>query len=185
MILTENEKRVLEYIAENKKDFSFAKVAKELSFPDNDVNDIKNSKELKRLKSIYYAKRFLQKKEDILESFPNFADFILNQLSKQNNKCYYCGIEEEKLEKLIAPYNEEKGERHIQSKKNSVSPHFQIDRMDSSKAYTKDNCVLACPLCNNAKSDIINAKNYKDYFGNATKNFYDYLSKPGANNENA
>ena len=59
-------------------------------------------------------------------------------LIKQN--CHYCGIEPSNLKKT----------------KNSIEglKYNGIDRVDSLKDYTKDNCVTCCRTCNLAKRDM-------------------------------
>lgn len=39
-------------------------------------------------------------------------------------------------------------------KNSDPQPLNGIDRIDSSKGYTIDNCVSCCPLCNQMKSNI-------------------------------
>ena len=63
----------------------------------------------------------------------------------------------------------------LDSKKFNSTPH--IERKDSNAGYNVDNCVLACSLCNNAKSDMMNAENFKTYFGKAIGKFVADLYK--------
>lgn len=37
---------------------------------------------------------------------------------------------------------------------------LEVDRMDSRKSYTPENCVLACYPCNNAKSDVFSYEQF-------------------------
>ncbi|MBF7047814.1 hypothetical protein IY804_06995 [Campylobacter volucris] len=60
---------------------------------------------------------------------------------------------------------------------------MQIERLDPDKGYNEENCVLACCICNNAKSDMINTENFKKYFGKHIKSFYeDLLNNKTTNN---
>jgi len=36
-----------------------------------------------------------------------------------------------------------------------------VDRKDNKKGYNEENCVLACPICNNAKRDKFTYKEFK------------------------
>ena len=38
---------------------------------------------------------------------------------------------------------------------------LEVDRKDSTKGYEMDNCVLACAICNNAKSDKFTYEEFK------------------------
>ena len=67
--------------------------------------------------------------------------------------------------------------KKIESKKPSFTATLQIDKKDPDNGYKADNCVLACVLCNNAKSDMINDENFKNYFGEAIGKFVADLYK--------
>ena len=84
-----------------------------------------------------------------------FDDFF--NLSKQ--PCFYCGLE----------YSREIKDRHSESQSrkllsNTVVKCNGIDRVDSSVAYTKENCVPCCKFCNTAKNTLT-----KDEFFNLVK----------------
>lgn len=72
-----------------------------------------------------------------------------------NGSCYYCGeMPEERIK------TSSKGNKY------TISVNG-IDRLDSSKGYTIDNCVSCCTFCNRAKS------NYSiDYFLNKISKIY-------------
>ena len=38
---------------------------------------------------------------------------------------------------------------------------LEVDRKDNTKGYEIDNCVLACAVCNNAKSDKFTYEEFK------------------------
>ena len=90
------------------------------------------------------------------------------RINPKERKCHYCEITEENLKKLF-------DNKVIQSKKPSFNSTLQIERLNPNKGYVEDNCVLACCICNNAKSDMINAKNFKEYFVESVKKFYNDL----------
>jgi len=64
--------------------------------------------------------------------------------TKQN--CFYCGIEPK--QKCIAHQTNPK------HKTNGEYIYNGIDRCDSSKGYTLDNCVACCGKCNEAKNSL-------------------------------
>jgi 5-methylcytosine-specific restriction endonuclease McrA len=57
--------------------------------------------------------------------------------------CHYCGIQEKDFVPIW-------GEFYGGKKR---GPTLEIDRKDNQRGYEIENCVLACALCNNAKSD--------------------------------
>ena len=84
------------------------------------------------------------------------------------NCCFYCGVSENKLDKLYKNIN-------FRSKRNRGA-WFELDRVvtkGNKNIYSKENMVLCCYYCNNHKSDIISAEEMRRYFG---KSIYDYLS---------
>lgn len=74
-----------------------------------------------------------------------------------NSKCHYCGIE---------PFN-------FQGNKNKsvIKALNGIDRVDSSKGYTKDNTVPCCMHCNRAKMDR-NIDDFKNWVKLIYNNLY-------------
>lgn len=77
---------------------------------------------------------------------------------KQPQKCFYCNTEEEILKYLF-------GKNKIETKRKR-GENLEIDRKDTeNKYYSEDNCVLACYICNNTKSDMMNSEEFKKYFG--------------------
>ena len=61
---------------------------------------------------------------------------------RDGRKCHYCGIEEEDFEKIWGIFYNNPNRKVLEK-----------ERKDNSKGHTLDNCVLACPLCNNAKTN--------------------------------
>lgn len=64
----------------------------------------------------------------------SFEDFV--EFTKINN-CHYCA----------APIT------WIPHSSNNESKAYNLDRMDNSKGYSKDNCVVCCYRCNMVKRD--------------------------------
>jgi 5-methylcytosine-specific restriction endonuclease McrA len=61
------------------------------------------------------------------------------------SKCHYCLISEHDIEKLVL--------KNLINKKHLRGHTLEIDRLNSNKEYSKENCVRACYWCNNAKTD--------------------------------
>lgn len=59
--------------------------------------------------------------------------------------CKYCGISNDEVIELAA-------HKKI-NKKSERGWNLEIDRIDSNYEYSKENCVMACYWCNNAKTD--------------------------------
>lgn len=73
--------------------------------------------------------------------FPKYR--FLKMLEK--DKCAYCDISIEEIKQLAT-------NKKI-FKKNERGWVLEIDRINSNIEYSKDNCVMACYWCNNAKTD--------------------------------
>ncbi len=82
----------------------------------------------------------------------NPKELIRNKLYSQDGKyCHYCGIYEEDF---IRIWGEFYGGR-------KRGPKLEVDRKDNLVGYEIDNCVLACAICNNAKSDKFTYAEFK------------------------
>lgn len=71
---------------------------------------------------------------------------IIDMYKKQNGKCALT-----QKEMTYKAYVRTKEEQHIMNKKN-----ISVDRIDSSKGYTKDNIQLVCAIINRMKTDMTN-----------------------------
>ncbi|WP_242923076.1 hypothetical protein [Pontibacter liquoris] len=80
-------------------------------------------------------------------------------LREQPRHCAYCGITEDKLQKL---FDNTTGSL---STKRRRGRSLELERRDSkSNEYSIKNCVLACYFCNNHKSDVITEEEHRLYF---------------------
>lgn len=138
-------------------------IKERLKISEEEATTFSKSYELAEIKAI--RDRFNNKKNDAKESF-KFKDFeeFYYWFKAQNDKCYYCGSTQDMLNGVF-------DSKKIESKKPSFTATLQIDKKDPDNGYKADNCVLACVLCNNAKSDMINDENFKNYFGEAIGKF--------------
>ena len=88
--------------------------------------------------------------------------------SNQQKKCAYCGVEEHKLQKL---FDDNKG---LLKTKRGRGKTLELERRDSeSNKYSPENCILACYLCNNHKSDLITEDEHLKYFAPVIKKYLD------------
>jgi len=112
---------------------------------------------------------------------PGFSDlndialWFIKQFKEQEGRCCYCEshIADIKLliEKEIIKPRRVKGD-------GVRGPRFEIERMDSvTNVYEPANCMLACYYCNNDKSNVYDAEDYKKYLAPAKKAYIEYLIK--------
>lgn len=111
-----------------------------------------NNAEIKALRDRFNNKKSQAKEQFQFKDFDEFALWY----EAQGEKCHYCGTTQAQLTALF-----QSGK--IESKKPSFTATLHIERLDSKKGYTKENCRLACALCNNAKSDMINEANFRHF----------------------
>lgn len=84
-------------------------------------------------------------KEYTLDRFPSIFPFQDFEQLTASCKCAFCGISLEEVEVLA--------DKGMLYKKNDRGWSLGIDRLNSNYEYTKENCVMACYWCNNAKTD--------------------------------
>lgn len=105
--------------------------------------DVENVK-LKKECSFHYEKYFEEK------IFP-INDFLT--LLKEE-KCHYCNLTIENVKQLA--------NKKQLFKKNERGWSLEIDRKNSNKEYKKDNCVMSCYWCNNAKTDEFTFEEFEE-----------------------
>ena len=97
------------------------------------------------------------------------AKWFLQQLERQNYCCYYCETSIFVIKKLIA-----KGLLKTRKTGNGIrGPILEIDKNDD--LYIPGNCVLSCYYCNNDKSYISAKDDYKKFFGENRKRYFEEL----------
>lgn len=106
----------------------------------------------------------------------NFKDFLAWWYSEMSDDgarhCCYCGIDEDTLSKA---FNKDGGLIH--SKKPAFSGELQIERMDPNGEYCHENCKFACVICNNAKSDMISAEDFKRFFVPGIQEYWEQVKE--------
>ena len=93
----------------------------------------------------------------------------------QPKECYYCGTTQVQLNKLFKKNDTDESEwdKTLYSKKTGFTAELQVEKLNPNKPYNESNCKLACAFCNNAKSDMVNADNFKKFAENHIKPLLD------------
>jgi len=100
----------------------------------------------------------------ITDYFP-FSEFeTLYSRNPEERKCAYCKITDAEIELL-----DKKGKIFT---KRLRGFNMEVDRRNSNKEYTPDNCVLACYWCNNAKTDEFSDSEFSEYIGPSIENVW-------------
>ncbi len=128
-------------------------IGKKIGITESEAKDI-YIKLLDDIASIQYISTLFN--EERKEGFGDLKTFY-NWYIAQSRTCYYCGIEEAKINWLF---------NNVENFKNSKrgkqrGHHLEIDKKDPRGTYSEDNCVLSCYFCNNDKSDIFIGDDYK------------------------
>ncbi len=136
-------------------------IGKKIGITESEAKDI-HIKMLDEIATIQYV--FTLFSDERKRGFKDFKLFY-NWYIRQNRVCYYCGIEEKKVEWLF---------KNVDSFKNSKrgkqrGHHLEIDRVDPENGYNDSNCVLSCYFCNNDKSDIFTGEEYKKHIEKGRK----------------
>jgi len=112
------------------------------------LNDFKkiNNVQIDELKK-HYIENFHE-----VFTFEDFKELVC--VRKDLFQCHYCGIDIEMINELI-----DKGK--IYKKQATRGFTLEIDRIRPNEEYKKNNCVLCCYWCNNAKTDEFNGEEFK------------------------
>lgn len=145
------------------------------------VDDLKSEKALGIKEEFFNSWKALSKAEKAakntknkrLEGFKGMANFF-NWYNSQEKKCCYCGIEEADLKKYFHSKNTQYEDARQRGKFLEVE---RIKTTNGENEYTKENCALACYICNNAKSDFLSAHDFKPIAEGINKFWNDYLKK--------
>jgi len=93
------------------------------------------------------------------EGFGSREEFLKWYLDEPK-VCCYCGVKE----KHLPVYFNQDNEQYKNARQRGQ--YLEIERIVTApkekNVYSKENCALACYVCNNAKSDFISPKDFKD-----------------------
>ena len=140
--------------------------AESLGLDESKVRQIKQT-DAKYKDFVKLRERFSSFDKERKDDFGGFRAFY-EWYSAQEPKCYYCGATQAQLEQLF-------DDELISSTKFNATLH--IEQKTPKQGYKSANRVLACALCNNAKSDMISDENFKAYFGDKMREFIADLLK--------
>ncbi len=112
-----------------------------------------------------------ERKVDNNENFEEFFKWYKNQKSH----CGYCGITQQELHTLFT-YDDNKTLPLNDNWSKNDRGTLQIERLDNkSNSYNVANLILACPLCNNAKSNLIDENSWREIFVEFMRIYYKKL----------
>ena len=90
----------------------------------------------------------------------------LKLYERDGKNCHYCKIKEGDFIPIWGKFYEKKGER-----KGGRGKILELERKDNEKGYSEENCVLACAICNNAKSNKFTCEEFEEV-GKAIKKIW-------------
>lgn len=125
---------------------------------------------LETLRAKFEPFRLAEKRNNIdrAELFKDH-DKCMTWYDEQKNRCYYCKTTQEELRTIV---NEKRdGNLTLNEGTKRSKGTLEIEKLDSNIGYTYKNCVLACPFCNNAKSNLISDTDWKKYFAEPMRNY--------------
>jgi 5-methylcytosine-specific restriction endonuclease McrA len=174
--MTEKQLRFIELYSFQKK--NYPEIEKIMNISREKLSNIRKEEgvepQIKYIQNVY-NKFTGQRKESFKHDFRKFYDWYQDQ----DQKCGYCDVTQEELDTLfhkdrrILPYLDSK-RKLVKAPKRS-SGTLEIERVDSSDSYNSENIILACPLCNNAKSNLIDEESWREFFVPAMKQYYKKL----------
>lgn len=115
-----------------------------------------------------YAKYYNEERRRLFES----PEAFLLWYDTQNNQCNYCEITQSDLKRIVAYRN---GNLTLNQKTKRSKGTLEIEKLDPNIEYTYKNSVLACPFCNNAKSNLISEDDWRKHFVPAVKNYFNSI----------
>ncbi len=137
------------------------------------VNDLIN--DIQKIRTKFTKPR----KDSFVDNDKTFKDFY-DWYITQESKCGYCGITQEDLkiifvdsEDRILPFLDKNRTYKKAAKRSSGT--LEIERRDSAGKYIPENMILACPLCNNAKSNLIDENCWRKLFVPKMQEYYKRL----------
>ena len=115
---------------------------------------IKNSEEIKRVRSLITPERIegFGSKELFVSWY--YDEYFAKKEQGIEPTCAYCGVTEKDCKKYLFE------EKHTKRDK-TRSQHLEVERKEANGLYRQDNCILACYVCNNAKSDFMSLENFR------------------------
>ncbi|RLA75490.1 MAG: hypothetical protein DRG11_00750 [Epsilonproteobacteria bacterium] len=175
--MTDEQKRFIELYSFEKK--TYPEIEKSMNINRKQLSALRDKEVNNQVANIQkiHAKFTKKRQKEFDYDFKRFYNWYVGQ----KQECGYCGITQQELYRLfdkdpnkrILPYLE-KDRIYTKAPKRSFGT-LEIERLDSSSNYTEKNLILACPLCNNAKSNLIDEKSWKELFVPVMQTYYKSL----------
>ena len=100
-----------------------------------------------------YKNNYYKYYQTTILTFKEFNDFWNPKVGRA---CHYCGISESQINQLD-------NDNKIETKRfYSRGKTMEVDKKDAFGEYTKDNILLSCYWCNNAKTDEFSLSDFKE-----------------------
>lgn len=81
----------------------------------------------------------------------DFLEWYLKKWSLDGSAvCEYCGISEKECNELLNT-----------QRKSTRGRHLEVERREPNLDYDSTNCILACYVCNNTKSDFMSEEEFR------------------------
>lgn len=114
--------------------------------------------------------RYVKSKHSNFINKKGLADWYVSQLKKYDCKCYYCETSIHDIVNLI-----KKGSLKTRAVRGGGvrGPVLEIDKNED--IYSENTCVLSCYYCNNDKSYTLDKVEYKKYFGENRRKYFQSL----------
>jgi len=162
--IADKEKSDIETVKNKYKSLNFY-FAKHCNSTEDNIKEyfVSLKPEIDKINSVY--QKYTKDRKIGFKGFKNFYNWFIMQYEKQKGKCYYCETTEDDLKLLFQKgvFNPKKP-----AWKNGT---LQIEKKEPDKGYFSKNCVLACVLCNNAKSDLISDVDFENIFAEPMKKY--------------
>jgi len=125
-------------------------------------NYVEKFSDIQKIKS-----KFTEEREHGFKSIIKFYDWY----KRQPQACAYCYISQDELYELFTRDENKKLPLNNAIKRSYGT--LEIERKDSStNTYNEHNSILACPLCNNAKSNLIDENSWINLFVLPIRKYY-------------
>lgn len=133
-----------------------------------------NQKELNHLRTDFkrfndlYSRYFNEQRKELFEKPKPFLEWY----DKQKESCNYCGITQSELHTIVKLRD---GKLTLNKKTKRSKGTLEIEKLNANLGYTFKNCVLSCPFCNNAKSNLISEDDWRAFFVPAMKEYFNSI----------
>lgn len=142
--------------------------------------------ELMQIKRYFsdYHKLYKDYYNDDREFFFSKPVELINWFKEQNYQCGYCGVTKDELKEIAISRGLKQGLKRnftLNKGKKRSQGTLEIERLnsdqnkDKNNGYEFNNCILACPLCNNAKSNLIDQDAWRGVFVDPMRKYYKQL----------